>query len=67
VAEDGPALTVKLLDLLNTIAIGGKQVHDAKIVATMEAHGVGRPLPRNVADFQRFASRTVVILLVSTP
>ena len=64
VAEDGPAVTVNLLDLLKTIAIGGKQVHDANIVATMEAHGLRHLLTHNVADFQRFASRIVVIPLL---
>ena len=36
----------------------GKQVHDANIVATMLAHGVGRLLTFNVADFQRFVPPT---------
>jgi hypothetical protein len=67
VAEDGPAVTINLLNLLKTIAIGGKQVHDANIVSTMEAHGLRHLLTHNVADFHRFASRIVVIPLVSTP
>jgi predicted nucleic acid-binding protein len=67
VAEDGPAVTVYPLNLLKTIAIGGKQVHDANIVATMEAHGLRHLLTHNVADFHRFSSRIVVIPLVSTP
>jgi predicted nucleic acid-binding protein len=64
VAEDGPAVTANLLNLLSTTAIGGKQVHDANIVATMEAHGLRHLLTHNVADFQRFASRIVVIPLL---
>jgi predicted nucleic acid-binding protein len=67
VAEDGPAVTVKLLELLRTTKIGGKQVHDANIVATMEAYGLGHLLTHNVADFQRFASRIAVIPLLSAP
>ncbi len=35
--------------------MGGKQVHDANIAATMLAHGITRLLTFNVADFQRFA------------
>ena len=34
---------------------GGKQVHDANIVATMLAHGETRLLTFNQADFRRFA------------
>src|SRR5947209_555980 len=32
IAEDGPAATAHLLHLLQTIPIGGKQVHDANLV-----------------------------------
>ena len=34
--------------------VGGKQVHDANIVATMLARGVTRLLTFNAADFRRF-------------
>ena len=64
VAEDGPAVTAELLTLLTTVAVGGKQVHDAKIVATMRAHGVTRLLTHNVADFTRFAAVVAVEPLV---
>jgi hypothetical protein len=42
-AEDGPVVTAKLLTLLPRVSIGGKQVHDANIVATMLAHGIPPP------------------------
>lgn len=54
-AEDGPAVRVRLLDLLSAYPVGGKQVHDANIVATMLANGITRLLTFNVADFRRFA------------
>lgn len=53
-AEDGPSVTQNLLELLTTIPTGGKQVHDANIVATMQAHGISRILTHNTADFVRF-------------
>ena len=56
VAEDDAQITANLLGLLATIPIGGKQVHDANIVATMQRYSVRRLLTHNIADFARFAS-----------
>ncbi len=64
VAEDGPAVTGYLLNLLAVIPCAGKQVHDANIVATMLAHGIQRLLTHNVADFNRFAAHITVIPLI---
>jgi predicted nucleic acid-binding protein len=55
VLEDGSQVTMHLLTLLEQLSIGGKQVHDANIVATMRAYGIGRLLTANVGDFARFA------------
>ena len=54
VLEDGPAVTVRLLELLEEIPAGGRQIHDANIVATMLAHGERRLLTFNTADFLRY-------------
>jgi predicted nucleic acid-binding protein len=35
--------------------VGGKQVHDANVVATMLTHGITRLLTFNTGDFSRFA------------
>jgi predicted nucleic acid-binding protein len=67
IAEDGPAVTVNLLGLLASIPIGGKQVHDANIVATMLAHGLRRLLTHNTADFARFGALIQIEPLVWTP
>jgi predicted nucleic acid-binding protein len=64
VAEDGPLGTTQLLALLNSVACLGKQVHDANIVATMLAHGLGTLLTHNVADFARFAGHITVLPLI---
>lgn len=55
IAEDGPAVTEKLLHLLEKRSPGGKQVHDANVVATMAAHGITELLTHNVSDFARIA------------
>ena len=60
VAEDGPGVTERLLDLLERFPTGGRQVHDANIVATMLVHGVGRLLTFNGGDFRRFAGLVAV-------
>ena len=54
VLEDSSAVTETLFDLLRQIPVGGRQIHDANIVATMLAHGERRLLTFNTADFRRF-------------
>lgn len=55
ILEDGQAVTDQLLALLREIPAGGRQIHDANIVATMLAHGERRLLTFNTADFRRYA------------
>ncbi|HET6467342.1 MAG TPA: PIN domain-containing protein [Geminicoccaceae bacterium] len=54
VAEDGPEVTTRLLQLVEQYPTAGRQVHDANIVATMLAHRMTRLLTFNGADFRRF-------------
>lgn len=56
IAEDGPPVTEHLATLLHDTVIGGKQVHDANIVATMLAAGIPTLLTANAAGSS--ASRT---------
>ena len=67
IAEDGMTVTHNLLTLLLSIPAGGKQVHDANIVATMQAHGLRRLFTHNTADFTRFGSLIQIEPLVPTP
>lgn len=55
VADDTPAVTQQLLNLIRQYPVGGKQVHDANIVATMLAYGIPCLLTHNTSDFARFA------------
>lgn len=63
VADETGQVTAELLHLMQSISVSGKQVHDANIVATMQAHGVPRLLTDNVADFARFSSLITVVPL----
>ena len=61
VLEDGPAVWNELMRLCRAFSFGGKQVHDANIVATMLAHGETRLLTFNAADFRRFVGLIEVV------
>lgn len=56
IAEDSAAVTANLLTLLEMIPMGGKQIHDANIVATMQAYNIRQLLTFNTVDFTRFAA-----------
>ena len=62
VLEDGPLVWDELMALTRRFAFGGKQVHDANIVATMLAHGETRLLTFNVADYRRFGTLIEVVV-----
>ncbi len=54
VADDTAAVSEQLVKLMGDFKIGGKQVHDANIVATMLAYDIPCLLTHNVKDFKRF-------------
>jgi predicted nucleic acid-binding protein len=49
IADEDSAVTAELLQVLASVSIGGKQVHDANIVATMRAHRIATLLTENVS------------------
>ncbi len=63
-AEDGSQVTARLLNLLQTIPMGGRQIHDANIIATMLTSRINQLLTHNVRDFDRFSGLITVIPLV---
>jgi predicted nucleic acid-binding protein len=65
-AEDSAQVTDHLLRLLLAIPVGGAQIHDANIVATMQAHGIGRLLTHDTADFARFSRLITIVPLVAS-
>lgn len=53
-----PDIAVRWRRIVNRYAVLGKQVHDARLVALMEAHGLTHLLTLNTADFARYPSIT---------
>jgi predicted nucleic acid-binding protein len=51
---DTPAVHAEWRRLLVVHSVMGVQVHDARLVAAMNVHGVTHILTFNVADFARF-------------
>lgn len=61
ILEDGPVVTERLVALCQSVPVGGRQIHDANIVATMLAHGEHRLLTFNAADFRRYGDRIELV------
>ena len=61
ILEDGPVVTGSLVALCREVPVGGRQIHDANIVATMLAHGERRLLTFNASDFRRFGDRIELV------
>jgi hypothetical protein len=53
----------RLQALLTDVECSGKQVHDANVVATMLARGVGTVVTMTLADFARFERYVSVVEL----
>lgn len=51
---DSPAVYEEWKRLVVTYAVAGAKVHDARLVAVMNVHGVRRILTFNTGDFTRF-------------
>lgn len=52
---DTGAIFEEWLRVVTSAAVSGRQVHDARLVAVMLAHGITHILTFNVKDFQRYA------------
>ena len=61
ILEDGPVVTDLLIEMCREVSVGGRQIHDANIVATMLAYGEGRLLTFNTADFRRYGDRIELV------
>ena len=60
VLDEKPAVFARWEQLVAQYQVMGKNAHDARLVAAMLVHGVGRLLTFNTADFQRYQGITVV-------
>lgn len=63
VADEPELVTENLFKLIETIPMGGKQVYDANLVATMQAQGIRHIFTLNPADFERFLPQIEIIRL----
>lgn len=63
ILPDTPPLLNTLLALIRDVPTGGKQIHDANIVATMIVNDIDTLLTLNVVDFKRFENRIKIISL----
>jgi predicted nucleic acid-binding protein len=61
IADENSQVTAALCTLMDTVLMGGKQIHDANIVATMQVYGILRLLTLNPSDFNRFAKYITVV------
>ena len=61
ILEDGAVVTDLLVSLCREVPVGGRQIHDANIVATMLAYGERRLLTFNPSDFRRFENRIELV------
>jgi predicted nucleic acid-binding protein len=57
---DTPAVYPAWRQIVLSAGVSGAQVHDARLVAVMRAHGITHVMTLNPADFQRFAGIAVV-------
>lgn len=64
ILSDSPAVLNRLLELARKVAMDGKQVHDANIVAVMLVNDIQELLTNNVIDFERYKAYIHVILLL---
>ena len=61
VLEGGSEVTAILLEICREVKVGGRQIHDANIVATMLAHGEQRLMTFDIADFRRYKDRIEIL------
>ncbi len=64
IAEDSSTTTTNLQNLLIQYNISGKKVHDANIVATMQAFKIPKILTHNTKDFERFSDIIEIVPLM---
>jgi predicted nucleic acid-binding protein len=58
--EDTPAILTNWINLVTTHDTKGKKVHDARLVAVMQAHGVTHLLTFNTDDFKGYSDIALV-------
>ena len=57
---DSPEIVTRWLTLVTDYDVKGKKVHDARLVAVMQAHGVTHLLTFNTDDFKGYSDLTLL-------
>jgi predicted nucleic acid-binding protein len=60
ILEDSPLIYPRWRQIVLTLSVSGKQVHDANLVALMTAYGIDDILTFNGSDFSRFPGITAI-------
>ncbi len=55
IAEETTSVLDKMLELVASVPLRGKQIHDINIIATMQVYGISQLLTYNAADFKSFS------------
>jgi predicted nucleic acid-binding protein len=66
VADETQAVSKQLWRLIDTVRVGGKQIHDANIVATMLAYGITHLYTLNRSDFERFEKEITLVTVADS-
>lgn len=67
IATETEAVIEQFVSLLQTHPTGGKQVHDANLVATMLVYGIDTLITLNIDDLKRFSDRISLISPIGSP
>lgn len=59
---DTPAIYPAWEQIVTTFSVQGKQVHDARLVAAMQVHGITHILTFNTADFLRYQPLGITVV-----
>ena len=60
--DESESVSTRLRSLVRAYHWTGKKIHDANVVATMNAHGITRLVTENPADFQVCQDITLITL-----
>lgn len=55
VLPDSPEIFTRWLELVKQLPVHGKRVHDARLVAVLQAHAIAHLITFNVSDFTAFS------------
>ena len=61
VLEETPSVSDRLIAICRRVAVSGRQIHDANIIATMLAHKERRLLTLDGASFRRYSKRIALV------